>query len=190
MLYLPKEIFEQHINQKARCFNAVHSGQKHIPRSKLLTDSSSRKLIEKADVVIFAKLWRAWEFHFLRKSHAELTSEFGNKFLYYKTTNTSKNAKSFDVRYKSQFQSHPIIQPSKTNKRLLATLENVWAYNEIACEYYERELMCPLTTKEGQLIQFDGLHFTREALLIRKNMTRTNTKSLFAYISPGQHNSY
>ena len=51
--------------------------------------------------------------------------------------------------------------------------------------------MCPLTTQEGQLIQFDELHFTREGASRFAKILDDNgyTKSLFTYGSANRNKS-
>lgn len=173
-LFLSREIFN-HLIEKEKLSTCSDNDD--------LTSAKNRELIAAADLVFFASNWREWEAKLIQDSHERLKSDFGEKFIFFGSKKTDLAPEKHVRQYRN----------AKFARTARATEENIRINNMMArslssnfIDPYKilcKNSQCPTYSPKGDLIQYDGFHFTERGAEIFAEKLATHTPRLEAIFS-------
>ena len=119
----------------------------------------SKKLINDADVVIFASDWRDWHVTFLAESRHKLIEEFGNKFWWFGNKHIEFPSEQERIILQGNLAEAypPKISKLTINQSMQTILEGFFVNPyDLLCV----ENQCGIWNSEGELLLYDGFHLS------------------------------
>ena len=140
-----------------------------------LLSEEAKTLIEDADLVIFASSWNDWELNLIEQSYKNLVENFGEKFWFWgNKLIVFPSVKELYTSGKLSLQeSYPIDPHSqKINENMAAILGEKFID---PYRFFCSENQCRNMDDNGQILLYDGFHFTKAgAILFGEKLIRSH----------------